>query len=186
MIENPELKVSPMSYTIHVMTPLTAHIERKPRKDRGMRRGRHSTSSSSAFDQPSSSYLNDEDDYGNDEGTSRASTPSPIRYLDEVTSSKNYVRKFLRALHPKWRAKQKFERKSLASKAKKESSVEECFDFDSEDEECGDPNHPIGECPKPPKDKNQKAFVGGSWSDSGEEDDEKVQRRNMSIAHASS
>ncbi|GJZ37161.1 zf-CCHC domain-containing protein [Tanacetum coccineum] len=27
---------------------------------------------------------------------------------------------------------------------------------------CGDPNHLIGECPKPPKDKNQRAFVGGS------------------------
>ncbi|GKF40570.1 alpha/beta hydrolases superfamily protein, partial [Tanacetum coccineum] len=39
---------------------------------------------------------------------------------------------------------------------------------------CGDSNHLIGECPKPPKDKNQRAFVGGSWSDSGEEDDEKV------------
>nr|GEX53701.1 retrovirus-related Pol polyprotein from transposon TNT 1-94 [Tanacetum cinerariifolium]GEY55513.1 retrovirus-related Pol polyprotein from transposon TNT 1-94 [Tanacetum cinerariifolium] len=31
---------------------------------------------------------------------------------------------------------------------------------------CGDPNHLIGERPKPPKDKNQRAFVGGSWSDS--------------------
>ncbi|GKG09005.1 zf-CCHC domain-containing protein, partial [Tanacetum coccineum] len=39
---------------------------------------------------------------------------------------------------------------------------------------CGDPNHLIGECPKPPKDKNQKAFVRCSWSDSGEEDDEKA------------
>ncbi|GJV61724.1 hypothetical protein Tco_1467824 [Tanacetum coccineum] len=37
-----------------------------------------------------------------------------------------------------------------------------------------DPNHLIGECPKPPKDKNQRSFVGGSWSDSGGEDDEKV------------
>ncbi|GJW29251.1 retrovirus-related pol polyprotein from transposon TNT 1-94 [Tanacetum coccineum] len=27
---------------------------------------------------------------------------------------------------------------------------------------CCDPNHLIGECPKPPKDKNQRAFVGGS------------------------
>ncbi|GJU51027.1 zf-CCHC domain-containing protein [Tanacetum coccineum] len=27
---------------------------------------------------------------------------------------------------------------------------------------CGDPNHLIGECPKPPKDKNQRAFVGSS------------------------
>ncbi|GKC30124.1 retrovirus-related pol polyprotein from transposon TNT 1-94, partial [Tanacetum coccineum] len=25
---------------------------------------------------------------------------------------------------------------------------------------CGDPNHLIGECPKPPKDKNERAFVG--------------------------
>ncbi|GKA96894.1 retrovirus-related pol polyprotein from transposon TNT 1-94 [Tanacetum coccineum] len=59
--------------------------ERKPRRDHGMRRGRHSTSSSSAFDQPSSSHLNDDDDYGNDEGTSRASTPSPIRYVNSLT-----------------------------------------------------------------------------------------------------
>nr|GEV06077.1 putative reverse transcriptase domain, ribonuclease H-like domain, aspartic peptidase domain protein [Tanacetum cinerariifolium] len=27
---------------------------------------------------------------------------------------------------------------------------------------CGDPNHLTGECPKPPKDKNQRAFVGES------------------------
>ncbi|GJZ85877.1 retrovirus-related pol polyprotein from transposon TNT 1-94 [Tanacetum coccineum] len=51
---------------------------------------------------------------------------------------------------------------------------------------CGDPNHLIGECPKPPKDKNQKAFVGGSWSDSGEEDDEKVKDETCLVAHASS
>ncbi|GJR29301.1 zf-CCHC domain-containing protein [Tanacetum coccineum] len=51
---------------------------------------------------------------------------------------------------------------------------------------CGDPNHLIGECPKPPKDKNQKAFVGGSWSDSGEEDDEKVKDKTCLVAHASS
>ncbi|GKF95474.1 zf-CCHC domain-containing protein, partial [Tanacetum coccineum] len=120
--------------------------------------------------------------------------------LDEGYSSKNYVRKFLRALHPKWRAKAqplkikaKGERKSLALKAKKESSDEECSTSGSEDEEyamavrdfkkffkrrgdrkcfrCGDPNHLIEECPKPPKDKNQSAFVGGSLSDSGKEDD---------------
>nr|GEX98313.1 zf-CCHC domain-containing protein/UBN2 domain-containing protein [Tanacetum cinerariifolium] len=50
---------------------------------------------------------------------------------------------------------------------KNDKSERKCF-------RCGDPNHLIGECPKPPKDKNQRAFVGGSWSDSGEEDDEKV------------
>ncbi|GKD38058.1 retrovirus-related pol polyprotein from transposon TNT 1-94 [Tanacetum coccineum] len=48
----------------------------------------------------------------------------------------------------------------------------------------GDPNHLIGECPIPPKDKNQKAFVEGSWSDSGEEDDEKVKDETCLVAHA--
>ncbi|GJT47532.1 zf-CCHC domain-containing protein [Tanacetum coccineum] len=38
---------------------------------------------------------------------------------------------------------------------------------------CGDPNHLIGECPKPPRSKNQRAFVGGTWSDSGEDEETK-------------
>ncbi|GJX30540.1 retrovirus-related pol polyprotein from transposon TNT 1-94 [Tanacetum coccineum] len=169
-----------------------------------------------------------------------------LKALDEGYSSKNYVRKFLRALHPKWRAKvtaieeskdltslsldelignlkvhemiikkdseivkAKVERKSIALKAKKESSDEECSTSGSEDEEyamatfpkkrdtepvksdrkcfrCSDPNHLIGECPKPPKDKNQRAFVEGSWSDSGEEDDKKVKNETCLVAHASS
>ncbi|GJZ77062.1 retrovirus-related pol polyprotein from transposon TNT 1-94 [Tanacetum coccineum] len=87
--------------------------------------------------------------------------------------------------------KAKVKRKSLALKAKKESSDEECSTSGSEDEglslrRCGDPNHLIGECPKPPKDKNQRAFVGGSWSDSGDEDDEKVKDKTCLVAHASS
>ncbi|GKF65806.1 hypothetical protein Tco_0192323, partial [Tanacetum coccineum] len=53
----------------HVMNPLAAQLERKTRKDHGTKRGRHSTSSST-FDQPSSSCLNDDNDDGNDEGTS--------------------------------------------------------------------------------------------------------------------
>ncbi|GKC72771.1 hypothetical protein Tco_1118654 [Tanacetum coccineum] len=76
------------SYVLYdrVMTPLAAQLERKPIRDRGMRRGRHSTSSSSAFEQPSSSHLNDDDDDGNDEGTSRASTPSLIHYVNSLTN----------------------------------------------------------------------------------------------------
>nr|GEV05983.1 reverse transcriptase domain-containing protein [Tanacetum cinerariifolium] len=94
-----------------------------------------------------------------------------LKALDEGYSSKNYVRKFLRALHPKWRAKvttieeskdlmslsldelignlkvhemifkkdfkisQKVIRKSIALKAKKESSDKECLTSKSEDEE---------------------------------------------------
>ncbi|GJY81767.1 hypothetical protein Tco_0494518 [Tanacetum coccineum] len=76
------------SYVLYdrVMNPFTAQQERKTRKDHGTRRGRHSTSSSSfAFDHLSSSYLNNDDD-GNGEGTSRASTPSPIRYVNLLTN----------------------------------------------------------------------------------------------------
>ncbi|GJX04173.1 retrovirus-related pol polyprotein from transposon TNT 1-94 [Tanacetum coccineum] len=51
---------------------------------------------------------------------------------------------------------------------------------------CGNPSHLIRECPKPPKDKNQRDFVEGSWSDSGEEDDEKVKDETCLVAHASS
>nr|GEU66784.1 retrovirus-related Pol polyprotein from transposon TNT 1-94 [Tanacetum cinerariifolium] len=171
-----------------------------------------------------------------------------LKALDEGYSSKNYVKKFLMALHPKWRAKvtaieeskdlvalsldelignlkvhemvikkateivkAKGERKSLALKAREESSDEKCSTSESEDEKyamavrdfkkffkrrgrfmrqpqndkktfqrsrddknrksdrkcfrCGDPNHLIRECPKPPKDKNQRAFVGGQICD---------------------
>ncbi|GJV39762.1 hypothetical protein Tco_1418202 [Tanacetum coccineum] len=99
--------------------------------------------------------------------------------------------------------KGKGERRSLALKAKKESSDEESLTFRSEDEEyvvavrdfkkffkrrgrCGDPNHLIGECPKPPRDKNQRAFVRGSWSDSSEEYDEKAKDETCLMAQASS
>nr|GEU74130.1 retrovirus-related Pol polyprotein from transposon TNT 1-94 [Tanacetum cinerariifolium] len=50
---------------------------------------------------------------------------------------------------------------------------------------CGGPNHFIRECPKPPKEKNQRAFVKGSWSDNGEEDDEKSKDETCLVAQAS-
>ncbi|GJR74288.1 putative reverse transcriptase domain-containing protein [Tanacetum coccineum] len=151
-----------------------------------------------------------------------------LKALDEGYSSKNYVRKFLRALYPKWRAKvttieeskdltslsldelignlnvykmiikkdseivkAKGERKYLALKDKKESSDEECSTSGSKDEEYAMAVRDFKkffkrrECPKPPKDKNQKAFVGCSWSDSSEEDDEKAKDKTCLIAQAS-
>ncbi|GJY59212.1 hypothetical protein Tco_0459104 [Tanacetum coccineum] len=85
MDEYPEL--SNDSYVLYdrVMNPLAAQLGRKVRRDRGTRRGRPSTSFST-FDQPSSSHLNDDDDDENNEGTSRASTPSPIRYVNSLTN----------------------------------------------------------------------------------------------------
>nr|GEV55791.1 pentatricopeptide repeat-containing protein [Tanacetum cinerariifolium] len=79
MNENPDLYKE--SYVLYncVMNPLAAQLEQKTRKDHGTRRGHHFTSSST-FNQPSLSHHNDDDD-GNDEGTSRASTPSLIRSI---------------------------------------------------------------------------------------------------------
>nr|GEW02084.1 RNA-directed DNA polymerase, eukaryota [Tanacetum cinerariifolium] len=88
--------------------------------------------------------------------------------------------------------KEKGERKSLALNAKKESSDEECSTFKSEDEDYAMAVRDFKkffkrrDCPKPPKDNNQRAFFGGSWSDSGEEDDEKVNNETCLVAQASS
>nr|GEY18551.1 zf-CCHC domain-containing protein/DUF4219 domain-containing protein/UBN2 domain-containing protein [Tanacetum cinerariifolium] len=62
---------------------------------------------------------------------------------------------------------------------KNDKSDRKCF-------RCGDPNHLIGKCLKPPKEKNQRAFVRGSWNDSGEKDDEKVNNETCLVAQASS
>ncbi|GKB32589.1 zf-CCHC domain-containing protein [Tanacetum coccineum] len=190
-----------------------------------------------------------------------------LKALDDGFSRKNYVRKFLRALHPKWRAKvttieeskdlsslaldefignlkvhevvmekdfeiykgKKERVKSIALKAKKESSDDETLISRSDDEEyamavrnfkkfvrrkgrftrqprekksfqkrddkkgksdrkcfrCGDSNHLIGECPKPPRNKDQKAFVGGSWSDSENEAGDKTNEETCLMAQSS-
>ncbi|GJV68447.1 retrovirus-related pol polyprotein from transposon TNT 1-94 [Tanacetum coccineum] len=192
-----------------------------------------------------------------------------LKALNEGFSSKNYVKKFLRALHPKWRkkvmaikelkdltllsldelienlkvyeviikkdsemVKDKREQSiSLALKAKKESSDEDSSTFESEDEEyamavrefkkffkrrgrfvrqprdkrnslqrsrddknvkserkcfrCGDSNHLIEECPKLSRINNQRAFIRGAWSDSGEDEKEKNKEETCLIAQAS-
>nr|GEU93433.1 retrovirus-related Pol polyprotein from transposon TNT 1-94 [Tanacetum cinerariifolium] len=81
--------------------------------------------------------------------------------------------------------KAKVERKSIALKAKKESSDEECSTFGSEDEEYAMAVRDFKNFFKR-RDKNQRAFVGGSWSDSGEEDDDKIKDETCLVAHASS
>ncbi|GJU15350.1 hypothetical protein Tco_1143316 [Tanacetum coccineum] len=192
-----------------------------------------------------------------------------LKSLDEGFSSNNYVRKFLRALHPKWRTKvtvieeskdltslsldelignlkvyeviikndsemvkgKREQNKSLALKAKKESSDEDSSNSNSEDEEyvmavkefnfffkrrgrfarqprderksfqrsksdkdgkserkcfrCGDPNYFIREFPKSSRSNNKKPFIGGAWSDSGEDEEEKAKNETCLVAQAS-
>ncbi|GKE88166.1 zf-CCHC domain-containing protein, partial [Tanacetum coccineum] len=50
---------------------------------------------------------------------------------------------------------------------------------------CGDPNHFIEECPKQSKYQNQDAFVGGSWSDSDEDEEDKTKDEKCLMAKAS-
>ncbi|GJS38908.1 copia protein [Tanacetum coccineum] len=50
---------------------------------------------------------------------------------------------------------------------------------------CGDPNHLIGECSKPPKNNNQRAFIGRSWSDRDEDEEEKTMDEKYLMAKAS-
>ncbi|GJW18002.1 hypothetical protein Tco_0025438 [Tanacetum coccineum] len=72
--------------------------------------------------------------------------------------------------------------RSLALKAKKESSDEKVR---TSIVKTKDPNHLIGECPKSPRSKNQRAFVGGTWSDSGEDEEEKTKDETCLVAQAS-
>nr|GEU71093.1 hypothetical protein [Tanacetum cinerariifolium] len=68
--------------------------------------------------------------------------------------------------------KKKGKYKSLALKARKVLSEEDATFSDSDDEEyamaCGDPNHFISDYPKHSF-NDQKAFVVGCWSDSGDD-----------------
>ncbi|GJS69221.1 retrovirus-related pol polyprotein from transposon TNT 1-94 [Tanacetum coccineum] len=120
--------------------------------------------------------------------------------------------------------------KSIALKAKKDSSDDETLTFGSDDEEyvmavrnfkkffrrkgkfvqqpreekksfrqrdekkgksdrkcfrCGDPNHLIGDCLEPSRNKDQKAFIGGSWSDSENDVKDKTNDETCLMAQSS-
>nr|GEU38208.1 retrovirus-related Pol polyprotein from transposon TNT 1-94 [Tanacetum cinerariifolium] len=50
---------------------------------------------------------------------------------------------------------------------------------------CGDPNHLIRKCPKPPRSKNQRDFVGGTWNDNGKDKEKKTKDETCLVAQAS-
>nr|GEU96461.1 alpha/beta hydrolases superfamily protein [Tanacetum cinerariifolium] len=84
--------------------------------------------------------------------------------------------------------KSKGERRSLALKAKKESNDEECLTFESEKEEYAMAVRDFKKFFKRRGrfEKNKRAFVGCSWSDSGEKDDEKAKDETCLMPQASS
>ncbi|GJQ98955.1 hypothetical protein Tco_0521940 [Tanacetum coccineum] len=166
-----------------------------------------------------------------DNGFARFTTIiTSLKALDEGFSNKNYVRKFIRALHPKWRAKvtaiedsknltslsldelignlkvyeviikkdsemvkdKREKNRSLALKAKNESKKSWQRSRDDKngksERKCfrrGDSNNLIDECPKSSRNNNQRAFIGGAWSDSGEDEEEKNKDKTCLIDQAS-
>nr|GEV46119.1 zf-CCHC domain-containing protein/DUF4219 domain-containing protein/UBN2 domain-containing protein [Tanacetum cinerariifolium]GEV51992.1 zf-CCHC domain-containing protein/DUF4219 domain-containing protein/UBN2 domain-containing protein [Tanacetum cinerariifolium] len=72
------------------------------------------------------------------------------------------------------------ERKSFqrSKNDKNAKSERKCF-------RCGDLNHLIEECPKSPGSNNQRAFIGGAWSDSGKDEKEKANDETCLVAQAS-
>nr|GEX94119.1 zf-CCHC domain-containing protein/UBN2 domain-containing protein [Tanacetum cinerariifolium] len=136
-----------------------------------------------------------------------------LKALDEGYSRKNYVRKFLRAVHPKWRAKVTAieELKDLTSLSLDEligilkvyeiiikndsemvkEKVERKFialkaKKESSDEECSIFDSEDEEYAMAVRYFKKFFKRRGSWSDSGKEDDEKVKDETCLIAHASS
>ncbi|GJZ90969.1 zf-CCHC domain-containing protein [Tanacetum coccineum] len=71
------------------------------------------------------------------------------------------------------------ERKSFRQRdEKKGKSDRKCF-------RCGDPSHLIGDCPKTSRNKDQKAFIGGSWSDSENDAEDKTNDETCLMAQSS-
>nr|GEU73670.1 copia protein [Tanacetum cinerariifolium] len=113
-----------------------------------------------------------------------------LKALDEGFSSKNYVRNFHRALHTKWRAKVRVieESKYLSPLAldeliaKKESSDDETLTSGRDDEEY---TMAVRNFKKFFRRKDQKAFNGGSWSDSKNDDEDKTNDETCLMAQSS-
>ncbi|GKA59304.1 hypothetical protein Tco_0758617, partial [Tanacetum coccineum] len=134
-----------------------------------------------------------------------------LKALDEGYSSKNYVRKFLRALHPKWRAKVTAieESKDLTSlsldelienlkvhemiirkimKYEDEEYAMAVRDFKKFFKRRGRFVRQPWNDKRPFKETEMTRTVkvkGSSWSNSGEEDDEKIKDETCLIAQAS-
>ncbi|GJZ98172.1 zf-CCHC domain-containing protein [Tanacetum coccineum] len=95
-------------------------------------------------------------------------------YVMDVRNFKKFFRikgKFIR--QPKEKKKSFRQRDE-----KKGKSDRKCF-------RCGDPNHLIGDCPKPSRNKDQKAFIGGSWSDSENDAEDKTNDETCLMAQLS-
>ncbi|GJX45063.1 hypothetical protein Tco_0261739 [Tanacetum coccineum] len=125
---------------------------------------------------------------------------SSLKAPDEGFSSKNYVRKFLRQLHPKWHAKFTAIKESKDMTSLSINELIESLTSRSEDEEYSMVvrnfkkfskdemrrfQSPHRRMPEKPRNKNQRAFIRGSWTDSGEDEEEKIKDETCLMAQSS-
>ncbi|GJS65654.1 retrovirus-related pol polyprotein from transposon TNT 1-94 [Tanacetum coccineum] len=113
----------------------------------------------------------DEDSSDDETSTSRSDDEE---YVMAIRNFKKFFRRNARFVRQPREEKKSFRQRD----DKKGKSDRKCFRRD-------DPNHLIGECPKPLPNKDQKAFVGGSWSDSENEADDKTNEETCLMAQSS-
>ncbi|GJS68517.1 zf-CCHC domain-containing protein [Tanacetum coccineum] len=97
---------------------------------------------------------------------------------EEYAMAIRNFKKFFRRLGKSVRQPRE-EKKSFRKRDEKKGKiVRKCF-------RCGNPNHLIGDCPKPPRNKDQKAFIGGCWSDSENDAEDKTIDETCLMAQSS-
>ncbi|GJT70186.1 zf-CCHC domain-containing protein [Tanacetum coccineum] len=112
-------------------------------------------------------------EYSDDD--SSTSDSEDEEYSMAVKDFKKFFKRRGRFVRQPYKERKSFQRNKDDKNGKGERK---CF-------KCGDPNHLVGECPKLSRYQNQKAFVGGSWSDSDEDEDEKTNDEKCLMAKAS-
>ncbi|GKA99539.1 zf-CCHC domain-containing protein [Tanacetum coccineum] len=95
-------------------------------------------------------------------------------YVMAVRNFKKFFRRKGKLVRQPREEKKSFQQRD----EKKGKSDRKCF-------RCGDPNHLIGDCPKPSRNKDQKAFIGGSWSDSENDAEDKTNNETCLMAQSS-
>jgi ribosomal protein S14 len=107
---------------------------------------------------------------------SSSSESDDEEYAMAVRDFKKFFKRrgrFVRQPHDERRAPQKNKDDKYSKNERK------CF-------KCGDPNHLIGKCPMMTRHQNQRAFVGGAWSDRDEDEKETTKEETCLMAKTSS
>nr|GEX03535.1 zf-CCHC domain-containing protein/UBN2 domain-containing protein [Tanacetum cinerariifolium] len=92
------------------------------------------------------------------------------KYVMAVRNFKKFFRRKGKFLRQPREEKKSFRQRD----EKKRKSDRKCFRY-------GDPNHLIGDRPKPTCNKDQKAFIGGSWRDSENDTEDKINNETCKI-----